>query len=59
LAPPQKFRISDPFGKSRQQGGVDIKWNGPIAYNGSLLDKKDDNFNYFKEPDWQGYALRI
>jgi hypothetical protein len=30
LAPPQKFRISDPFGKSRQQGGVDIKWNGPL-----------------------------
>ena len=21
----------------------------------SLLDKKDDNFNYFKEPDWQGH----
>ena len=33
LAPPQKFRISDPFGKSRQQGGVDIKWNGPIVTN--------------------------
>ena len=26
---PQKFTILDPFGKSRQQGGVDIKWNGP------------------------------
>jgi hypothetical protein len=25
----------------------------------SLLDKKDDNFNYFKEPDWQGYALSV
>jgi hypothetical protein len=27
---PWKFRISDPFGKSCQQGGVDIKWNGPM-----------------------------
>ena len=25
----------------------------------SLLDKKDDNFNYFKEPDWQGYAFNV
>jgi hypothetical protein len=31
LAPPQKFRISDPFGKSRQQWGVDIKWNDPMT----------------------------
>ena len=32
LAPPQKFRISDPLGphqKISSTGGVDIKWNGP------------------------------
>jgi hypothetical protein len=32
LAPPQKFRTSDPLGKSPQQGGVDIKWNGPQRF---------------------------
>ena len=31
LGTPQKFRISDLFGKSRQQGCVDIKWIGPTS----------------------------
>ena len=40
LVPPRKFTFLDPFGKSRQQGGVDIKWNGPWKIDAVNLDEK-------------------